>query len=91
MPCGNIMDRKRLLKFLSKEPNLEDSLNIIEEYCIEWGKKKEDIERLKDALRCSPMLVYKYTLEALNHFEKKYFITRVYNVSDRGIELLKIF
>jgi hypothetical protein len=85
------MDRKRLLKFLSKEPNLEDSLNIIEEYCIEWGKKKEDIERLKDALRCSPMLVYKYTLEALNHFEKKYFITRVYNVSDRGIELLKIF
>lgn len=91
MPCGNIMDRKRLLKFLSKEPNLEDSLNIIEEYCIEWGKKKEDIERLKDALRCSPMLVYKYTLEALNHFEKKYFITRVYNVSDRGIKLLKIF
>lgn len=85
------MDRKRLLKFLSKEPNLEDSLNIIEEYCIEWGKKKEDIERLKDALRCSPMLVYKYTLEALNHFEKKYFITRVYNVSDRGIELLKMF
>lgn len=85
------MDRKRLLKFLSKEPNLEDSLNIIEEYCIEWGKKKEDIERLKDALRCSPMLVYKYTLEALNHFEKKYFITRVYNVSDRGIKLLKIF
>lgn len=85
------MDRKRLLKFLSKEPNLEDSLNIIEEYCIEWGKKKEDIERLKDTLRCSPMLVYKYTLEALNHFEKKYFITRVYNVSDRGIELLKIF
>lgn len=85
------MDRKRLLKFLSKEPNLEDSLNIIEEYCMEWGKKKEDIERLKDALRCSPMLVYKYTLEALNHFEKKYFITRVYNVSDRGIELLKIF
>ena len=85
------MDRKRLLKFLSKEPNLEDSLNIIEEYCIEWGQKKEDIERLKDALRCSPMLVYKYTLEALNHFEKKYFITRVYNVSDRGIELLKIF
>lgn len=85
------MDRKRLLKFLSKEPNLEDSLNIIEEYCIEWGKKKEDIERLKDALRCSPMLVYKYTLEALNYFEKKYFITRVYNVSDRGIELLKIF
>lgn len=85
------MDRKRLLKFLSKEPNLEDSLNIIEEYCIEWGKKKEDIERLKDALRCSPMLVYKYTLEALNHFEKKYFITRVYNVSNRGIELLKIF
>lgn len=85
------MDRKRLLKFLSKEPNLEDSLNIIEEYCIEWGKKREDIERLKDALRCSPMLVYKYTLEALNHFEKKYFITRVYNVSDRGIELLKIF
>jgi hypothetical protein len=91
MPCGNIMDRKRLLKFLSKEPNLEDSLNIIEEYCIEWGKKKEDIERLKDALRCSPMLVYKYTLEALNHFEKKYFITRVYNVSNRGIKLLKIF
>ncbi len=85
------MDRKRLLKFLSKEPNLEDSLNIIEEYCIEWGKKKEDIERLKDALRCSPMLVYKYTLEALNHFEKKYFITRVYNVSNRGIKLLKIF
>lgn len=85
------MDRKRLLKFLSKEPNLEDSLNIIEEYCIEWGKKKEDIERLKDALRCSPMLVYKYTLEVLNHFEKKYFITRVYNISDRGIELLKIF
>lgn len=85
------MDRKRLLKFLSKEPNLEDSLNIIEEYCIEWGKKKEDIERLKDALRCSPMLVYKYTLEALNYFEKKYFITRVYNISDRGIELLKIF
>lgn len=85
------MDRKRLLKFLSKEPNLEDSLNIIEEYCIEWGKKKEDIERLKDALRCSPMLVYKYTLEASNYFEKKYFITRVYNVSDRGIELLKIF
>ena len=85
------MDRKRLLKFLSKEPNLEDSLNIIEEYCIEWGKKKEDIERLKDALRCSPMLIYKYTLEALNYFEKKYFITRVYNVSDRGIELLKIF
>lgn len=85
------MDRKRLLKFLSKEPNLEDSLNIIEEYCIEWGKKREDIERLKDALRCSPMLVYKYTLEALNHFEKKYFITRVYNVSDRGIEVLKIF
>lgn len=85
------MNRKRLLKFLSKEPNLEDSLNIIEEYCIEWGKKKEDIERLKDALRCSPMLVYKYTLEALNHFEKKYFITRVYNVSDRGIKLLKIF
>lgn len=85
------MDRKRLLKFLSKEPNLEDSLNIIEEYCIEWGKKKEDIERLKDALRCSPMLVYKYTLEALNHFEKKYFITRVYDVSDRGIKLLKIF
>ena len=85
------MDRKRLLKFLSKEPNLEDSLNIIEEYCIEWGKKREDIERLKDALRCSPMLVYKHTLEALNHFEKKYFITRVYNVSDRGIELLKIF
>lgn len=85
------MDRKRLLKFLSKEPNLEDSLNIIEEYCIEWGKKREDIERLKDALRCSPMLVYKYTLEALNYFEKKYFITRVYNVSDRGIELLKIF
>ena len=85
------MDRKRLLKFLSKEPNLEDSLNIIEEYCIEWGKKKEDIERLKDALRCSPMLIYKYTLEALNYFEKKYFITRVYNVSDREIELLKIF
>lgn len=85
------MDRKRLLKFLSKEPNLEDSLNIIEEYCIEWGKKKEDIERLKDALRCSPMLVYKYTLEALNYFEKKYFITRVYDVSDRGIKLLKIF
>lgn len=85
------MDRKRLLKFLSKEPNLEDSLNIIEEYCIEWGKKKEDIERLKDALRCSPMLIYKYTLEALNYFEKKYFITRVYDVSDRGIELLKIF
>lgn len=85
------MDRKRLLKVLSKEPNLEDSLNIIEEYCIEWGKKKEDIERLKDALRCSPMLVYKYTLEALNHFEKKYFITRVYDVSDRGIKLLKIF
>lgn len=85
------MDRKRLLKFLSKEPNLEDSLNIIEEYCIEWGKKKEDIERLKDALRCSPMLVHKYTLEALNHFEKKYFITRVYNVSNRGIKLLKIF
>lgn len=85
------MDRKRLLKFLSKELNLEDSLNIIEEYCIEWGKKKEDIERLKDALRCSPMLVYKYTLEALNHFEKKYFITRVYDVSDRGIKLLKIF
>lgn len=91
MLCGNTMDRKRLLKFLSKEPNLEDSLNIIEEYCIEWGKKKEDIERLKDALRCSPMLVYKYTLEALNHFEKKYFITRVYDVSDRGIKLLKIF
>lgn len=85
------MDRKRLLKLLSKEPNLEDSLNIIEEYCIEWGKKKEDIERLKDALRCSPMLIYKYTLEALNYFEKKYFITRVYNVSDRGIKLLKIF
>lgn len=85
------MDRKRLLKFLSKEPNLEDSLNIIEEYCIEWGKKKEDIERLKDALRCSPMLIYKYTLEALNYFEKKYFITRVYDVSDRGIKLLKIF
>lgn len=85
------MDRKRLLKLLSKEPNLEDSLNIIEEYCIEWGKKKEDIERLKDALRCSPMLVYKYTLETLNYFEKKYFITRVYDVSDRGIKLLKIF
>ena len=85
------MDRKRLLKFLSKEPNLEDCLNIIIEYCKEWGKKREDIERLKNALRSSPMLVYKYTLEALNHFEKKYFITRVYNVSDRGIELLKIF
>lgn len=85
------MDRKRLLKLLSKDLDFEDSLNIIEEYCIEWGKKKEDIERLKDALRCSPMLVYKYTLEALNHFEKKYFITRVYNVSNRGIKLLKIF
>lgn len=85
------MDRKRLLKLLSKDLDFEDFLNIIEEYCIEWGKEKEDIERLKDALRCSPMLIYKYTLEALNYFEKKYFITRVYNVSDRGIELLKIF
>lgn len=85
------MDRKRLLKLLSKDLDFEASLNIIEEYCIEWGKEKEDIERLKDALRCSPMLIYKYTLEALNYFEKKYFITRVYNVSDRGIELLKIF
>lgn len=85
------MDRKRLLKLLSKDLDFEYSLNIIEEYCIEWGKEKEDIERLKDALRCSPMLIYKYTLEALNYFEKKYFITRVYNVSDRGIELLKIF
>lgn len=85
------MDRKRLLKLLSKDLDFEDSLNIIEEYYIEWGKEKEDIERLKDALRCSPMLIYKYTLEALNYFEKKYFITRVYNVSDRGIELLKIF
>ena len=85
------MDRKRLLKLLSKDLDFEDSLYIIEEYWIEWGKEKEDIERLKDALRCSPMLIYKYTLEALNYFEKKYFITRVYNVSDRGIELLKIF
>lgn len=85
------MDRKRLLKLLSKDLDFEASLNIIEEYCIEWGKEKEDIERLKDALRCSPMLIYKYTLEALNYFEKKYFITRVYNISDRGIELLKIF
>lgn len=85
------MDRKRLLKLLSKDLDFEASLNIIEEYCIEWGKEKEDIERLKDALRCSPMLIYKYTLEALNYFEKKYFITRVYNVSDRGTELLKIF
>lgn len=85
------MDRKRLLKLLSKDLDFEASLNIIEEYCIEWGKEKEDIERLKEALRCSPMLIYKYTLEALNYFEKKYFITRVYNVSDRGIELLKIF
>ena len=85
------MDRKRLLKLLSKDLDFEDSLIIIEEYCIEWGKEKEDIERLKDALRCSPMLIYKYTLEALNYFEKKYFITRVYDVSDRGIKLLKIF
>lgn len=85
------MDRKRLLKLLSKDLDFEDSLNIIEEYYIEWGKEKEDIERLKDALRCSPMLIYKYTLEALNYFEKKYFITRVYDVSDRGIKLLKIF
>ena len=85
------MDRKRLLKLLSKDLDFEDSLNIIEEYCIEGGKEKEDIERLKDALRCSPMLIYKYTLEALNYFEKKYFITRVYDVSNRGIKLLKIF
>lgn len=85
------MNRKRLLKLLSKDLDFEDSLNIIEEYCIEWGKEKEDIERLKDALRCSPMLIYKYTLEALNYFEKKYFITRVYDVSNRGIKLLKIF
>lgn len=85
------MDRKRLLKLLSKDLDFEDSLNIIEKYCIEWGKEKEDIERLKDALRCSPMLIYKYTLEALNYFEKKYFITRVYDVSNRGIKLLKIF
>lgn len=85
------MDRKRLLKLLSKDLDFEDSLNTIEEYCMEWGKEKEDIERLKDALRCSPMLIYKYTLEALNYFEKKYFITRVYDVSDRGIKLLKIF
>lgn len=85
------MDRKRLLKLLSKDLDFEDSLNIIEEYCMEQGKEKEDMERLEDALRCSPMLIYEYTLEALDYFEKKYFITRVYDVSDRGIKLLKIF
>jgi hypothetical protein len=44
------MDRKRLLKLLSKDLDLDDALDIIEEYCIEWDKEQEDIKKFKEVL-----------------------------------------
>lgn len=72
------MDRKRLLKLLSKDLDLDDALDIIEEYCIEWDKEQEDIKKFKEALE--------------EYFEKQHFIVKLYDISDlRGVKLLKIF
>lgn len=86
------MDRKRLLKLLSKDLDLDDALDIIEEYCIEWDKEQEDIKKFKGVLTYYPFILMACAKEALEYFEKQHFIVKLYDISDlRGVKLLKIF
>lgn len=68
--------------------NQNEAINLISEYCIDKGKPADKIGVFIQGLSMfPPQLLHGYMMDALEHFSKKYNLTKLQDSNNRIIQI----
>lgn len=78
------MNRDQFVSFLqsyyiNKKINIEESLNLISEYCREHHKNEDSIKKLIEFITKNIAVINMFLIDPINYYERKFIICKLKN------------
>lgn len=84
------MDKDKIIKIIKDYNNSQitsDSIELIQEYCIEKGKEPKDVSLFINTLVQMPVLLGNYMPEVIDYYKRK---LELIEIKDKNNKLLNI-